>query len=84
MDAEKKRLRDEVAELSEAVRMLRDELAATRMAHQCCHHVHYTYTPTPWYPNTTYPYVVTCGSGGGISTATIPGTVTTTNTYALT
>ncbi len=36
MGAEKKRLRDEVAELSEAVRALRDELAAIR-ATRCCH-----------------------------------------------
>jgi hypothetical protein len=53
MDAEKKRLRDEVAELSEAVRALRDELALARAAHHChgCHCVH----PVWVVPGATYP-----------------------------
>ena len=50
MDAEKKRLRDEVAELAEAVRTLRDELVITRAAYRCdgCHCVHLAWTyPLP-------------------------------------
>jgi hypothetical protein len=48
MNAEKKRLRDEVAELSEAVRALRDELMIMRATHHHdCHCVHATWV----YPN---------------------------------
>ena len=55
MDAEKKRLRDEVAKLIDAVHDLRDDLAAERLAraaHHChgCHCVH----PTWVYPNVSY------------------------------
>lgn len=38
MDDDRKRLRDEVAGLSEAVRELRKELAAGRGHHGCCGH----------------------------------------------
>jgi len=69
VDAEKKRLRDEVAELSEAVRALRDELALARAAHHC--HCMHTWV----YPNAVYPPYqplrVWCGTvtTGSIGTA---------------
>ena len=86
MDAEKKRLRDEVAELSDAVRSLRDELIQERLAraaHACrCHCAHPVWVyPQVCYPITTYtspPYTITTY---GSSTATIRGAVTT--NYAL-
>lgn len=77
-DDEKRRLRDEVAELSEAVRDLRDELAQERLqraAHGCGHGrcCHAYYVPVPYTPPVWQPYVTTCGS----STSTIQGVVTT-------
>ena len=82
MNAEKKRLRDEVAELSEAVRELREQLAQ-RQQHvccpgACCHCARPVWVyPHAYYPP-IYPYTVIYGS----STTPISGTVTT--SYALT
>lgn len=91
MDDEKRRLRDEVAELSAAVRELRTQLAETQRAHcHGCHCLHIQYWPAP-YPSVvqpTYPYWVTCGSTTTEApkittdvytssvTSTLPGTVT--------
>ena len=71
-DQEKRKLRDEVAELARAVRELREEVSR-RQAQPCCHcHCyHWHYTPVPYYPTITLPYTVTYGGG----------TVTATNAY---
>jgi hypothetical protein len=71
MDAEKKRLRDEVAELAEAVRALRVELAIAQAAHHC-HCVHPVWvvpnaSPLPYQPLRVWCGAVTSGtvtSGG--------------------
>ena len=83
MDAEKKRLRDEVADLGEAVRALRDELAQERVARtmhsfHCCHCGHtcvWPNFPGVVYPNTwQQPVQIWCGDPVPASY-----TVTTTN-----
>lgn len=71
MDDEKRRLRDEVAELSKAVRGLREELAASRKHHDC--HCGHGYWPKwhwgPVYCGTTSvstpenTYISTTGTG---------------------
>jgi ribosomal protein L29 len=88
-----KNLRDEITELAEAVRELRDrevadtlrelraeveKLRAERNAHQCtCTHIHWQTYPAGPY-TWMLPYTVTCGSGYVSSGDTY--TVTTTNT----
>jgi len=60
MDDEKRRLRDEVADLSRAVRELRDQLAARPSG---CQGWHYHFHPSPWSPASgIYLYTVTDGS----------------------
>jgi hypothetical protein len=85
MDAEKRRLRDEVAKLSDAVHDLRGDLAEERRArgaHYCgsygCHCGHVCIRPAYVYPNAVYPNVcqapVTVSWGAAFqSTAAIPG-----------
>jgi hypothetical protein len=69
-DPEKRRLRTEVAELAEAVRELRAQIAQQSAHHHChgctCLHWHYSpLPPQPYYPVITTPYVITCGSTTG-------------------
>jgi len=75
MDDGKKHLRDEVAELSEAVRELRQELAASRNVHGChgCHCGH-----THWWPSWTWsPTVTTSVSSGYVTTNAVDTTTAT-------
>lgn len=89
-DDEKRRLRDEVAELSAAVRELREQLAQPR-PHVCCPgiccchlHGHWHYWPNPAGPApyvVTYPqYQTVCGSTSVASGVPNTATVTYTNT----
>lgn len=85
MDAENERLRDEITELGEAVRTLRDELAAERLAraallgHGChCAHpvwvypyaVYPPYRPVPWTP----PFQIWSGGTAGAGPSGIRST----------
>ncbi len=89
MDSEKRRLRDEVAELTRAVGELREQLAQ-QAVHHCggCRCFHYHFTPLPTYPVT--PYVITYGSTTTTTSPTISGghpgsyTVSNAGTYELT
>ena len=58
MDNEKRRLRDEVAELAEAVRDLRGQLAQ-RDAHHCCYGWHSCCGSLHWHGCPNYPAVTT-------------------------
>lgn len=86
MDAEKKRLRDEVSELTATVRALRDELAAEHLARAAhdCHCVH-----PVWVPNVVYPpyypaiYTVSVGSGGYVQTNAPGGAAGAVTTHAI-
>lgn len=83
MDDEKRRLRDEVAELSEAVRSLREQLAAGHGHHGCCGHGcghwhwggYWHWQPTQGAAGVPVTWTTTCDTAtGGISTATMPAT----------
>lgn len=81
MDDEKRRLRDEVAELSKAVRSLREELASSRNHHNCygCGHWHWggywQWQPTQGAAGVPVTWTTTCDTAtAGVSTATMPAT----------
>ena len=79
MDDGKKHLRDEVAELSEAVRELRQELAASRNAHGChgCHCGHTHWWPTwTWSPTVTYCGTTSVSTSGYVTTNAVDTTTT--------
>ena len=86
MDDEKKRLRDEVAGLSEAVRELRKELAASRGPHGCCSghwcwhgygNGYWQWQPTHGAAGAPITWTVTNQTAAaGVSNVTIPGATT--------